>query len=361
VNVRGRDAIDCDVHANVPAIEVLVPYLDDYWRDMVEVRGMGGFESRSYPPQAPLSCRPDWRTPSGRPADDLATLRTQVLDHWQTRVAILNCLYGVQLIMDEHLAAAFASAVNDWLLKEWLEPEPRLRASIVVTPQNPACAVSEIERRAQDPRFVQVLLLATGEMPLGRSAYWPIYEAAERHALPIGIHAGSSYRHPVTSVGWPSFHVEDYVAQTQGFQAQLASLVAEGVFAKFPKLKVVLLESGVTWLPGFMWRFSKFWRGLRAEVPWVDRSPAEIVRDHVRLTIQPLDSPPDSADLERVLEHIGSDEVLLYASDFPHWHFEGDDTVPEGVPAALLDRVLVDNPLATYTRLAANPGLGGPS
>ena len=359
MNVRGRQAIDCDVHANVPAVQALVPYLDDYWQEMVEVRGIEGFESRSYPPHAPLSCRPDWRTAAGRPAEDLAALRTQVLERWQTRIAILNCLYGVQLIMDEHMAAVFAAAVNDWLVKEWLDPEPRLRASIVVAPQNPARAAEEIERRAADRRFVQVLLLATGEMPLGRSVYWPIYQAAERHDLPIGIHAGSGYRQPVTSVGWPSFHVEDYVAQTQGFQAQLASLVAQGVFAKFPGLRVVLLESGVTWLPGFLWRFSKFWRGLRSEVPWVDRSPAEIVRDHVRLTIQPLDGPPDAHDLERVLEHIGSDQILLYASDFPHWHFEGDDTIPEGLPPALLDQILVRNPLATYTRLAAD--LGAPS
>ena len=65
------------------------------------------------------------------------------------------------------------------------------------------------------------------------------------------------------------------------------------MFAKYPELKVVLLESGVTWLPAFLWRFRKFWRGVRTEVPWVDRSPGEIVRDHFRLTIQPLDAPDD--------------------------------------------------------------------
>ena len=80
-------------------------------------------------------------------------------------------------------------------------------------------------------------------------------------------------------------------ATPRRFQSQLGSLISEGVFAKFPGLKVVLIELGVTWLPGFLWRFSKFWRGVRAEVPWVDRPPAEIVRDHVRLTIQPFDAP----------------------------------------------------------------------
>jgi diguanylate cyclase (GGDEF)-like protein/PAS domain S-box-containing protein len=87
------------------------------------------------------------------------------------------------------------------------------------------------------------------------------------------LHLGSAYRRAPTAVGWPSYHVEDYVDQTQGMQAQLASLVSRGVFTKFPDLKVVLLESGVSWLPAFAWRFSKFWRGLRIEVPWVERAP----------------------------------------------------------------------------------------
>jgi predicted TIM-barrel fold metal-dependent hydrolase len=121
------------------------------------------------------------------------------------------------------------------------------------------------------------------------------------------------------------------------------------VFAKHPKLKVVLIESGVTWLPGFLWRFAKFWRGLRTEVPWVDRSPAEIVRDHIRLTIQPLDAPDDA--VERAIDHLRSDDMLLYASDFPHWQFDGDDAMPPGIPAALRRKVLVENPIATYNRL----------
>lgn len=344
-------AVDCDVHPHVPNIRALFPYLDDYWRDMAEVRGMDGFESRSYPPAAALSARPDWRGPDGRGGESLEMLQAQLFDRWQGRHAILNCLYGVQMILDEHMAAAFTRAVNDWVAAEWLARDSRLRASITVSLRNPAAAVAEIERLAEDARFVQVMLLAGEENPLGRSQYWPIYEAAVRHRLPIGIHAGSSYRHAPSASGWTSYHVEDYVANSQAFQAQLASLMSEGVFAKFPELRVVLMESGVTWLPAFLWRFAKFWRGLRNEIPWVDRSPIEIVRDHVRLTIQPLDVPPQAADLERWLDHLGSEDMLLYSSDYPHWHFEGDDALPEGLPVSLHERICIDNPLATYPRL----------
>ena len=74
-------------------------------------------------------------------------------------------------------------------------PGTRLRASIVVPAQAPLLAAEEIERCAGDRRFVQVLLPVACEMMLGRCYYWPIYEAAAQHGLPIGIHAGSMYRH----------------------------------------------------------------------------------------------------------------------------------------------------------------------
>ena len=199
----------------------------------------------------------------------------------------------MQLLFSEDMGAGFARAVNDWMAKEWLDKEPRLRASIVVPMQNPELAVEEIERVAPDRRFVQILLLVMHDMPLGKRHYWPIYAAAERLGLPVGIHAGSAYRHPVTPLGWPTYYTEDYAAQAQAFQAALSSLICEGVFTKFPDLKVVLLESGFTWLPAHLWRLTKFWRGLRIEVPWVDRAPTEIVRSNVRLTTQPCDAPAD--------------------------------------------------------------------
>jgi predicted TIM-barrel fold metal-dependent hydrolase len=347
-------AIDCDIHPTVPNLKALFPYLNEYWRDSFVERGIPGFEANAYPPNSPLSARPEWKGQGGRAATDVSQLATQLFDRWQPRLAICNCLYGVQLIFSEDMAAAVARAVNDWIAKEWLDRDPRLRASIVIPTQNVEFAVDEIERCAKDKRFVQVQVLAMQESPLGRRHWWPIYAAAERHNLPIGIHPGSTYRHSMTSLGWPSFYLEDYASYAQAFQSQLGSLVCEGVFAKFPNLKVVLLESGVTWLPGFLWRVSKFWRGVRAEVPWVDRSPADIVREHVRLTIAPFDAPDDSSVVERTIDHLRSDDVLLYASDYPHWQFDGEDALPAGIPTALRRKILVDNPLATYPRLKAN-------
>ena len=79
------------------------------------------------------------------------------------------------------------------------------------------------------------------------------------------------------------------------------------------------------------------------EVPWVDRSPAEIVREHVRLTVQPFDAPPDRDQLMALLEQIGSEDMLLFATDFPHWQFDGDAVLPGGLPEDVVRKIMLDN------------------
>ena len=76
---------------------------------------------------------------------------------------------------------------------------------------------------------------------------------------------------------------------------------------------------------------------MRFEIPWVDRLPAEIIRDQVRLTVQPCDAPTEA--VERILDHLRSDEMLLWASDWPHWQFDGDAAMPPGIPAPLCPKL----------------------
>jgi predicted TIM-barrel fold metal-dependent hydrolase len=346
-------AIDCDVHVAVPGVRTIVPYLDEYWRERNHVQQFERLDLSltSYPPTAPISGRPDWRPPQGPPGSDLALLQREALDKFRVRYAILNCLWGSQALFAEDMAAAFCRAVNDWIAAEWLAKDERLRASIMVPAQNPDLAAAEIERRAGDARFVQVLVLAGGDTLLGRRVNWPIFRAAAAHGLPVAIHAGSTYRHPPSASGWPSFLFEDYVSNTQLFAAQLASLVSEGVFTKFPALQVVLIESGFSWLPAFAWKFNKTWRGVRTEVPWVTEAPFDVIRKHVKLTLQPADAPADPEILQAVIAQLGGDEMLLFASDFPHWQFAGDEVLPDGLTDAQLRRILIENPLATYSRL----------
>ncbi len=346
-----RGGIDSDIHPAVPSVQALLPYMEPHWAEQVLTRGIDELNTIAYPANSPIAARPDWRHKGEVPASALARMQAEALDPFGTQIAICNCLYGVQALFSEDLAAAYARAVNKWIAAEWLDRDPRLRASIVVPQQSPELAVEEIERCAADPRFVQVLLLVGGDVPLGKRSMWPIYAAAARHKLTIGVHAGSAYHNPPSPIGWTSYLTEDVVGQAQAFAGQLTSLITEGVFTKFPDLKVVLLESGVTWLPAHMWRLTKFWRGLRMEIPWVDRAPSDIIRSNIRLTAQPIDCPPDSDGLARIIDHFQSDEMLLFATDYPHWNFDGTAALPDGLSADLVRKMCIDNPRATYARL----------
>jgi predicted TIM-barrel fold metal-dependent hydrolase len=79
----------------------------------------------------------------------------------------------------------------------------------------------------------------------------------------------------------------------------------------------------------------------------------EIVRSNIRFSLQPVDAPPDSAVLNRLFDHMQSDELLLFSTDYPHWQFEGNDALPDGLSPDLVRKIMIDNPLATYGRLTA--------
>jgi len=89
------------------------------------------------------------------------------------------------------------------------------------------------------------------------------FSAAPIAWLPIGIHAGSSYHNPPTSVGG-LLSIEDYVAQAQAFQTQLTQLDRRRRVRTHPGLKMVMLESGFHWLRLIL-ALHKFWRGIRME------------------------------------------------------------------------------------------------
>src|SRR3981081_2054017 len=352
-NPMAATRIDCDIHPAVGGTRTtLLPYLDDHWKARVVTRATAALTLPSYPPNMPLSGRADWRPANGKPGSDLAMVQRGAFDQLCASHAICNVLYGAQAVYDPYMASAFCKAINDWIAAEWLARDPRLRASIVVPMPGADSAVAETEGRAGDNRFVSVLVLAQGETLLGRRHCWPVYQVAEKHKLPIAVHAGSQYRMAPSSIRWPSYRYEYYLAEAQAFQAQVLSLIYEGVFLKFPGLKAVLMESGVSWLPAFMWRANKTWRGVRVEVPWIDREPAAIMRDHIRLTTQPFDAPPDAAAVADIIDMIGSDKMFLFASDYPHWQFDGDDAIPPHLPASLVSRMCTDNPLEPFPRLS---------
>ena len=134
VNPSSTRPIDCDIHPAIPSTRLLLPYLDDYWREHIIRRGIeaDNLELSTYPSAAPLNSRPDWRPARGMAGADLGAMQSQALDTFQTRFAICNVLNGASILHSEDLSLALCRAINRWIVAEWLDRDPRLRASIVV-------------------------------------------------------------------------------------------------------------------------------------------------------------------------------------------------------------------------------------
>ena len=92
------------------------------------------------------------------------------------------------VLPNAQLAARLCSAYNDWLLENWLQPEPRLRGMIVVPAQWPEAAAREIRRVGGRDEFVGVFLPGASRIPYGNPVHDPIWEAVER-ARPPGRRA----------------------------------------------------------------------------------------------------------------------------------------------------------------------------
>ncbi|MDQ6671869.1 MAG: amidohydrolase family protein [Chloroflexota bacterium] len=336
--------IDCDIHPNLKSPKALHPYLSERWRQHRDTIGDGGFGGSYYPRANPNAARTDAWPPSGLPpGSDLDFTRYQLLDAWDLDFGVLQPLLGAGALRNHDYAAALSRAINDWQIAEWLDPEPRLRSGLVVPYEAPDLAVEEIERLGDHPGFVQVMLGIRTSEPIGRRKYWPMFEAAVAHGLPIGMHFGSQGGSPITGAGWPSMYLEDHAGMSTAFQAQVISLIYEGVFERFPDLKIVLIEGGFAWVPPLAWRLDAAWRKLGAEVPDLRRAPSEYFAEHIWLTTQPMEEPQKPQHFVQILEHAPwLQDRLMFSTDYPHWDFDAPNEalpkvkLPDGFAAKLM-------------------------
>jgi uncharacterized protein len=329
------DAFDCDVHVAPASYDALFPYLSDYWRQYITEAGIRLTDvAHAYPRGIATSAPSSYEQLSER-----------VLEKTGPRFVVLNCLTGFETHRNAYLSAAVASAINDWVREEFLARDERLHASLVVSTVAPDDAVSEIERVGEEKQFVQVLLPVRSDVPWGQKNNHAMFAAARAARLQIGLHAWGRAGKAPTPSGFTTTYLEDYVGNQPIAQAQVLSFVSEGVFERFPGLRVVVVECGFAWLAPLLWRFDKDWKGVWREVPWVKRRPSEYVREHFRFTTAPSHLPADPVALDQLLEIMDGPGMLVYASDYPHQHGDGF--------SELLDRVSDDQRRGVLWRTAA--------
>ena len=352
-----RQLIDCDVHYDPRSMLTdLAPYMPDLWRSYIANRGFGN------PPVLPYAL---WQGPErldvepgkpeeGRASMDPSRLR-QHLDDWQITTAIITPgrFLGTAYLPQREFAAALAAAHNDMTVERWLSSDDRLLGSIFVAGQDVAASVREIDRLAEHPRMVQLVLptRSPGTGSWADERYEPMWQAAVRNDLVVAFHlvGAAGDVPPPTTYGWPRSYMELSVTYPIAAQCELSALVCRGVLSRHPTLKIAMIENGFDWVPYLMWQMDKRWRELRAEVPWLTRRPSDYLRDQVRFTTQPMSEPPQDDHLIAVIEMMESDRMLMFSSDWPHWDFDSPSrALPRALNDELADRIFYRNAAEFY-------------
>jgi predicted TIM-barrel fold metal-dependent hydrolase len=356
--------IDSDVHPNFQnGLRDLHDYMSDTWRRRLGIGGGADWSSRfaaaSY--VLPLdylyintagAYRDDAVNGDQAPATDAAFTAAHLLDGHgiDTAVLIAGHLFGIGAFPDPEVAATVASAYNEWMCERWLQVDGRYRGALVVAPQDPEAAVREIERVQGRDQIVAVFM-PLHDLAHGERHYYPIYEAAQRHELPVIVHPSgteSVFARAPRMAATPTYYIEWHTALSQIHQSNLLSMVCHGVFERFPNLKYLIAEGGFAWAAEVMWKLDRDRKGLGDEVPWLKLAPSEYIRRNVRFTTQPMVEPAKREHLPVLLDMVCAEETLVFSSDYPHWDFDDPRRALAGVPKDLQQKICIDNPRKLY-------------
>lgn len=348
--MKTHPIIDADIHPSVDGAAVLAR-LSEPWR----TRYVGGNRSSGslgwWNPNG--VSRPDAVVDGKRIEGDPHLLGRHFFDVYgiDYGVLITGGTLHLGLSPEADYAAAVISAVNAVMIEEWLPVDPRFRVALAVYPNDPELAVAEIHRWGAHPGVVQIQMPSGARIPYGQRFFHPIYAAAAEYGLPVAIHPGTEgvgISGPPGAAGYPTSYFEWHTGLVETYIAHLVSLISEGVFTKFPTLKWVMVEGGISWLPPILWRMDKNWKALRMTIPWVDRLPSEIVQEHVLLTTQPLEEPENPKQFHAILEMFDAAKMLMFSSDFPHWDGDTPDFAVRQFPAHLRERVMSQTAAELY-------------
>lgn len=339
--------VDCDVHILTVPEEVLREKLPPRHRERPMTIPSPGYEN------------PHGRVISHEGMDLLDGDRPGItierhLDAHDVEAGIISgstTLMGIALHPNRDYAAEVARVHNEYVAETWLPRDERFYASVVVAPQAPDRAVELIHEYGARPEFVQVVMGSSTDEAYGHPRFWPIYEAAVEHDLPVAIHtandgAGTSDMptpgHPPNYFAWHNMLPSVYMGHVN-------SLVVEGVFCEYPELRFVCIEGGFAWVPHLMWRMDKNWRSLRDQAPWLSEPPSHYIRRNVRFTTQPVVEPDRPEHLLQLFEMMDAERTLMFSGDFPHWDIDDPgQALPSETPADLRARIMGENARAIY-------------
>lgn len=289
-----------------------------------------------------------------------------VLDRIGVETVIISPGYQrTQNMFHPPMVEAVAAAYNDFLEQEILPYSSRLRAEIALSQINPEAGAEEIERRSSNPSFVSIYTEFSGSNePIGSAKHDPIFAAAAKNDLVVTMHVGNFWQHatPIAR-GVRTWTELAGIAAVATCMTYVSSMIMQGLFDKFPELRIAVKEGGFWWLPEFMARADDYYLNHPGDIRMVERklesgerflrkSPSEYIKSNFRFSSQPMCFPPRPEHFKLLMAACDGEDMLMYSSDWPHATFDPVNWLFAGaLDDKARQKILHSNAAAWYPRL----------
>jgi predicted TIM-barrel fold metal-dependent hydrolase len=220
-------------------------------------------------------------------------------------------------------AIAVCRAYNEWVHSAYMSVDPRFKGMALIPMQDPAAAVKELRYAVEELGMPGAMLPSTGlKSHLGSPEYWPIYEEAERLGCALGVHGGCHSGMGLDHMNiYPAVHG---LGHPFGIMISFAGILMNGIYDKFPGVKIGFLEGGVSWFLLCLERLAESWA---THIPFDPESKYIRLRDGESVFEYAIRQTREGRVFvgceggEFALPYavkVAGPEAFLYSSDFPH-------------------------------------------
>jgi len=342
-DVRGYDDfpiidVDCHHYENESLADIVEYFDDPVLKQMGQRYAGGGIGGQTplfpggvgYQDVAGRITRYPLRRTETTPAD--GTHRDVHLSlRWMDAMGVdYCCLFPTPMLTigthpQPEVEAAMARGYNRWLLEKICRREKRIKTMICIPFNDPEAAYRTVLEFGDHPDVIGFMVVSVRYKPIYDNAYMKTYALMEEMGKPLGFHSNYFWGDPL--VGNTNRFI---VAHALGFTVfnavHLSNWIINALPERFPKLKVIWIESGLAWIPWLMQRLDNDYKMRWSEGPSLKKLPSDYMRD-MYYTSQPMEMPDRMDLLEMTFDVIDAKNQLMWASDYPHWDMDLPCTV----------------------------------
>jgi uncharacterized protein len=253
------------------------------------------------------------------PASYLPSERIKLLDEWGINAGVLFPTVGILWdVPDNELASAYTRAYNNWIFDFTTAARGRVVPIAHIALQDVPAALIEL-RRCLKLGFKGIFLApeTIGGKRFSHPDFDPIWSECQEAGIPACLHVIVRFNRAPGIIG--QFYQPGEFRTVFGFAlggfAQVVpavmTMVADGLFDRFSRLKVMCVEAGCGWVPYIMDRMDQKNDLLGWTFP-TKLKPSDYFRRNIWVVAE-----PEERTIGAVMDLLGEEQVL-WGSDYPH-------------------------------------------